>query len=230
MIVDRLRFVVFAALWTSLGALVAVPPPLVPSLMHLRMVSSSSSESHSLSSSSTSSLERVDQHVPTHLELMEKLDSRYTETTKKSGRNRIRTFFYARQASKNPCSWVQIEQVLSFLEKSTCCCPEGLDVFQFTSSIAQPLVSPFFPLLSLFNLSLAFPQDDESVLTILQSSPRILGKNVNNHLLPTAEFLKDFYGPTLFREVRLISKQRSRNHVCVCVCMCVCVHGLHLLL
>ena len=122
MIVDRLRFVFFAALWTSLGALVAVPPPLVPSLMHLQMVSSSSSESHSPSSSS-SSLERVDHHVPTHLELMEKLDSRYTKATKMSGRNRnrIRNFFYARQASKNPCSWVQIEQVLSFLEKSRCC-------------------------------------------------------------------------------------------------------------
>ena len=135
MIVDRLRFVVFAALWTSLGALVAVPPPLVPSLMHLRMVSSSSSESHSLSSSSTSSLERVDQHVPTHLELMEKLDSRYTKATKMSGRNRtrIRKFLNNRQASKNPCSWVQIEQVLSFLEKSRCCWVPPKDWMCFSS-------------------------------------------------------------------------------------------------
>ena len=122
-LVDRLLFVVFASLWTSLGALVAVPPPLVPSLMHLQMVSSSSSESHSpsSSSSSTSSLERVDQHVPTQLELMKLLDSRYTKATKMSGRIRIRNFLNKRQASKNPCSWVQIEQVLSFLEKSRCC-------------------------------------------------------------------------------------------------------------
>ena len=124
-LVDRLRFVVFASLWTSLGALVAVPPPLVPSLMRLQMVSSSSSESHSpsSSSSSTSSLERVDQHVPTQLEVREHLESRYTKAKKMSGRNRsrIRSFLNKRQASKNPCSWVQIEEVLSFLEKSTCC-------------------------------------------------------------------------------------------------------------
>ena len=130
--VDRLRFVVFAALWTSLGALVAVPPPLVPSF---QMVASSSSESHSpsSSSSSTSSLERVDQHVPTHLEVRGHLDSRYTKATKMSGRIRIRNFLNKRQASKNPCSWVQIEEVLSFLEKSRCCWVPPKDWMCFSS-------------------------------------------------------------------------------------------------
>ena len=82
---------------------------------------------------------------------------------------------------------------------------------RYTHPNLSPVCFVFFS--DAFALGLAFPQDDEAVLKILLSAPWILGKNVNNHLLPTAEFLKDFYGPTLFREVRLISKQESESCV-----------------
>ena len=45
-----------------------------------------------------------------------------------------------------------------------------------------------------------FPDDRSLVRTVVQSSPRILKRNVANNLWPTADFLQDLYGPDLFRE------------------------------
>jgi hypothetical protein len=50
-------------------------------------------------------------------------------------------------------------------------------------------------------LDALFPDDPNLVQSILQLSPRILRRNVVSNLQPTVKFLKELYGPNLFREV-----------------------------
>lgn len=45
-----------------------------------------------------------------------------------------------------------------------------------------------------------FPGDHDLQVSILQTSPRILKKSVKTFLRPTVDFLKNLYGPDLFRE------------------------------
>lgn len=50
-------------------------------------------------------------------------------------------------------------------------------------------------------LDSTFPNDSDLVQSILQSSPRILRRNVQSNLQPTVKFLQELYGTSLFREV-----------------------------
>ena len=118
MMVNRLRFVVFASLCTSLSSF--VPQPLEPSLMRLHMVSTSvpspaSSSASSSSSPSSSSLPLSDQHLPKPKEIMELLSSRYTEATYDSW---AKTRNYVYRTNKNRLSHFQIQEVLRFLDNS----------------------------------------------------------------------------------------------------------------